>query len=231
MHEVERCKISVKIGRVVSEQKWLRLEPDSAAAQVLTDARALRYFAPFMRGPVTLTEAARVAGTSPQAMKYWLKKFLDAGLVKTVPSERPRGTTRYAATAPAYLVPFDATRFALMREWVENRLKPYHERLVDLLATSFESQGLNHVLIHLDPVSGEILQTSADENGPVERDRLFQDLLLTHGFAGEVVICREEVDNLVRDLTQLWKKYASRADGCRRKQRVFVYAFLVRSGP
>lgn len=215
----------------MSEEKWQRLEPDSAAAQVLTDPRALRYFAPFMRGSVTLTEAARAAGTSPQAMKYWLKKFLDANLVKAAPSARSRGATRYTATAPAYLVPFDATRFAFMREWVENRLKPYHERLIDLLATSFESQGLNHVLIHLDPKSGEILQTSADENGPIERDRLFQDLLPSHGFAGEVSICREELDNLVRDLTQLWEKYASKADQCRRKQRVFVYAFLVRSGP
>ena len=215
----------------MSERKWLRLEPSSAAAQVLTDARALRYFAPFMRGPVTLTEAARAAGTSPQAMKYWLKKFLDAGLVKTVSSEQPTGTTRYAATAPAYLVPFDATRFAFMREWVEYRLKPYQERLIDLLATSFESQGLNHVLIHLDPESGEILQTPADETGSVERDRLFHDLSPSHGFAGEVAICREEFDDLVRDLTQLWEKYASKASQCPRKQRVFVYAFLVRSGP
>jgi len=212
-------------------KNWKRIESDSPAAQILTDSRALRYFAPFMRGAVTLTAAARAVGTSPQAMKYWVKKFLDVDLVRPAPSDRARGATRYSATASAYLVPFDATKFALMREWVDNRLKPHQERLVDLLAASLESQGLNHVLIHLDPVSGEILQTSADENGPVEREQLFKDVLLSHGFAGDVVICRERLDELVQDLAELWEKYANAADQCKRKQRVFVYAFFVRSGP
>jgi len=210
---------------------WTRLEADTPAAQLLADARALDYIAPFMRGPVTLTAAARAAGTSPQAMKYWLKKFIDAGLVRPEPASRGRRAKRYAATAPAYLVPFDATRFAFLREWVESRLKPHHERFIDLLAASLESQGLNHVLVYLDPESGEILQTSADENGPVEREQLLADVLQSHGFAGEVLICREELDDLVRDLTELWEKYTKAAGRCGRKQRVFVYAFLVRSGP
>jgi len=215
----------------MSNESWKRLELDSLATQVLTDTRALRYFAPFMRGPATLTEAARAAGISPQAMKYWLKKFLDAGLVKTAPSSKPKGATRYTATAPAYLVPFEATRFAFMREWVENRLKPEHERLVDLLAGSLESQGLNHVLIHLDAVSGEILQTPAAENGPPGREPQLHGDMLSHGFAGDVEICREELDDLMRDLTEVWNKYRNDTSRCKRKQRLFVYAFLVRSGP
>ncbi|WP_457637803.1 hypothetical protein [Oceanithermus sp.] len=208
---------------------WRRLEVDSPAARLLTDHRSLRYFAPFLREPVNLSTAARAAGVSPQAMKYWLHKFLDADLIKAVSENHTGRSIRYKATAPAYLVPFEATNFSSMREWVENRLMTYHDRLLELLAASFESQGLDHLLIHLDPASGEVLQSAADEEGAFSHPSV-QALSISHGFAGEVTICRERLGEIEIELARLWEKYIKEAEECKRKQQLYVYAFLVRGG-
>ncbi|MFC4636838.1 MarR family transcriptional regulator [Deinococcus hohokamensis] len=80
------------------------------AMDLFLDLAKLRLFAPFMAGPVTVTDAARLTGVSASALNYWVKRAVDWGLLERVGEDRP---ARYQAVSsdfvmnPTAVMPFE----------------------------------------------------------------------------------------------------------------------------
>jgi hypothetical protein len=83
---------------------------DEDAAKLLVNPRALRFFAPFMIRPESLTSVAGRLGTTPSAVAYWVPRFLGARLIEPVPApeDQPRQRGKwYRSRADEYLLPLD----------------------------------------------------------------------------------------------------------------------------
>ncbi|MFC4452323.1 helix-turn-helix domain-containing protein [Deinococcus sonorensis] len=82
----------------------------SEAMDLFLDLAKLRLFAPFMSGPITVAEVARMTDVSPSALNYWVKRALAWGLLERVGEDRP---ARYRAVAtrfrmdPTSVMPFE----------------------------------------------------------------------------------------------------------------------------
>src|SRR5262245_4027295 len=64
-------------------------DPESVA--LLLDVKTLRLLPSFLRGPATLTEAARALQVPVTSLHYWIAKFLRAGLLVQIDTVRRAG--------------------------------------------------------------------------------------------------------------------------------------------
>ena len=196
--------------------KLLRLEPDCAAARILSREKARRMLAPFLAGPRGLSEAARASGVSRQTMRYWVRKFETHGLLERLQvSQRPR----WQAVASALLIPFAASASSGLLEWVEQRLQADYEAFLRDAARHYEEAGLDHILFYVDE-DGQIMTRPADEEG-----RLGLESSFINGFSGAIELSGSDAAELHRDLARLWERYrAKRGSGIRLR----VYAYIVK---
>lgn len=196
-----------------------RLEPSDPAARALASEKARRALAPFLNRSRGLAEAAREAGLSRQALRYWVRKFERLGLLeRTHGGARPR----WRATAPAFLLPFAADpASAGLREWLERRLAPEHEALLDAAARRLEELELDHLLFYAE--EGEPVTRPADARGRVGRESGLLD-----GFSGTLELSDADAARLRRELAALWARYAKKQG---RGRRLRVYAYLVDEPP
>lgn len=84
-------------------------EPDQA--RLLLDARTRAQLAPFLARPLSVGDAARLAGEKPNTVLRRVQRFLAAGLLEvaeTVP-RRGRPIRRYRTIADVFFVPFEAS--------------------------------------------------------------------------------------------------------------------------
>ncbi|WP_457632996.1 hypothetical protein [Oceanithermus desulfurans] len=195
---------------------WLRLDPRSEAARTLTGEKARRMLAPFLAAARGLSEAARAAGVSRQAMRYWVRKFERLGLLVRL---RGPGRPRWQSAAPAYLIPFSASRATDLEEWLAERAATDHAALLRAAARHLEAQGIDHLHFTSDPRNGGPLTRPADALGRVALERDLVD-----GFAGVLELSPADASALRRDLAALWERYRVRHG---RGVRLRVYAHLV----
>ncbi|WP_456476701.1 hypothetical protein [Oceanithermus sp.] len=193
----------------------MRLDPGSEAARTLDRPRARAMLAPFLTGPRGLSEAARTAGVSRQAMRYWVRKFERLGLLVRLAGP---GRPRWQSAAPAYLIPFSASRAAGLEEWLAERTAADHAALLRTAARHLEARGLDHLHFAPDPVSGEPVTRPADAHGRVALERDLVD-----GFSGVLELSPADAAALRRDLAALWERYRRRGG---RGVRLRVYAYL-----
>lgn len=122
-------------GAVSKEQPWpgRLVVRDRGAVELLTDLKAVRYLAPFLRRPHTLSSAAAVLGIVPSTLAYWLPRFVREGLLVELDPVARAGMPmrRYRATARELLVPLaampldrrvallDAGRLRLLRRFLD----------------------------------------------------------------------------------------------------------------
>jgi len=171
------------------------LKPDSRAAKILSDPKTSRYFSPFLLGPASLSSAAKVARATPQAMRYWVKKFLGAGLIRPIKAQPDRRSVQYVSSSQAYLVPFQATKYAFMREWVESRSQAYHAELIDRLTADLEHRGLDHLHIFVNE-RGKVIHVPSTREGQPSVAQEVGLPISVHGFTGEIELCEDDIDFL-----------------------------------
>lgn len=172
--------------------------------------------APFLTGPRGLSEAARAAGVSRQAMRYWVRKFERLGLLVRLSGP---GRPCWESAAPAYLIPFSASRAAGLEEWLAERTAADHAALLRAATRHLEARGLDHLFFGTGPDGGEPLTRPADAQGRVALESGVLD-----GFAGVLELSPADADALRRDLAALWERYRRRGG---RGVRLRVYAYLV----
>jgi len=191
-----------------------KLKADDPAARALASEKARRALAPFLNEARSLSEAARLAGFSRQALRYWVRKLEVLGLVERVQDSPPR----WRATATAFLIPFAADpASAGMYDWLERRQAREHQAMLRAAAHQLEELGLDHLLLYAR--GSEPVTSPASADGQAGREAGLLD-----GFAGVLELSDADAAKLRRELAELWRRYA----GCRgRGRRLRVYAYLV----
>jgi hypothetical protein len=117
---------------------------DPAAAAALLDPDALRHVAPFLGRALTVSEAARETGERPNTVLKRVQRLMRLGLLE-VARERPRRGRPmkvYRTVAPAFFVPFAATRADSLEQALAER-DAYWERLLrrNVVRTRVETLG------------------------------------------------------------------------------------------
>ena len=82
---------------------------------LLKNMQAIFYLKPFFDKPQSLQEAAKEVGISMSTYYYWIKKFLNLGLL-TIAFEKPRAGSNikyYSAPAKSIVVKIDNSSFSL----------------------------------------------------------------------------------------------------------------------
>ena len=167
---------------------------DPAAIALLTDLRAFRVLAPFLRATHTLTTAARAADRPASSMAHWIPRFVDNGLLVRRGEVRRAGAPmpRYRAPArklvvPFELIPFDA-RVRLLDEGRMTVLRRFLDGVDEALAATrsfglgFEAYG--------EGATGSGVKMELEETATQRSRRTFTDgwrtLELTEEDAGEL---------------------------------------------
>jgi hypothetical protein len=80
---------------------------DPHAVALVTDRTSLRFLAPFLEGPQTLTSAATALDRPRSSVAYWVPQFLQAGLIVRLADAIRRGPPmpRYRAVARQLAIP------------------------------------------------------------------------------------------------------------------------------
>ena len=191
-----------------------KLKADDPAARALANEKARRALAPFLNEARGLSEAARLAGFSRQALRYWVRKFEVLGLVERVQDSPPR----WRATAAAFLVPFAADpASAGIYDWLERRQAREHQAMLRVAARRLEELGLDHLLLYAR--GSEPVTSPADRSGQTGSESGLLD-----GFAGVLELSDADAAALRQELAELWRRYASRRG---RGRLLRVYAYLV----
>ena len=190
-----------------------KLKADDSAARALASEKARRALAPFLNEARGLSEAARLAGFSRQALRYWVRKFEVLGLVERVQDSPPR----WRATATAFLVPFAADpASAGIFDWLERRQAREHQAMLRAAARRLEELGLDHLLLYAR--GSEPITSPASTDGQAGRETGLLD-----GFAGVLELSDADAAALRRELAELWSRYASRRS---RGRRLRIYAYI-----
>lgn len=104
---------------------------DLKAAELLIDAKARKFLAPFVGSERSVSEAAGLLGISTQALSYWVKKFLASDLLEQSRTKaRPGRPIRYyrAPFEKAY-VPFDVLPSETLEALIQEQDAPWQRLL------------------------------------------------------------------------------------------------------
>lgn len=74
---------------------------DPEAVKILMDPSKIRLLAPFMTGACTVAQAAELTGYTQSALLYWVRRFVQLGLLTETGPARP---TRFQAITREFLV-------------------------------------------------------------------------------------------------------------------------------
>ncbi len=106
---------------------------DSEAGRVLLDFSRARLLAPFMARPMTIPEAARYARSSPSALAYWVRRFVDLGLLRQVGERKPH---TYQAVSAEFMV--DLSRTAPLDAVIAQMNQPGTDRLSHSITQQYQ---------------------------------------------------------------------------------------------
>lgn len=100
---------------------------DEAAARVLLDAGARRWFAPFLARTSSVSAVAKLLGKKPNSVLYRVKRWHALGLLEVQREEKHRGRTvkLYRSVADAFFVPHRASSSKDLVELLRDTNAPY----------------------------------------------------------------------------------------------------------
>lgn len=185
---------------------------DPNAAALLANRRALVYLSPFLGREHSLSKAATELEVRPSTVAYWLPRFVDAGLVRAVRTERRAGmpSKRYRAVAsrivlPAGVLPADVAHrfFGQLRQVAERQL-------VDALGRGARTSRPWAVEFTRDERAGGM------STRLVSQDRSSTQTLAMLDMFDAVRLGREDAHALVQDLRDVVERYKERGRGARR---------------
>ncbi|UBV44746.1 MarR family transcriptional regulator (plasmid) [Deinococcus taeanensis] len=135
------------------------------AMDLFLDLAKLRLFAPFLAGPITVTDAARLTGVSASALNYWVKRALDWNLLERVGEDRP---ARYRAVATDFVM--NPTAVMPFEDMLERRDRSSWARMLSGYAREYGRVSADWVfrvyleggaLLHRDLVPAEAMTSPA----------------------------------------------------------------------
>jgi DNA-binding transcriptional ArsR family regulator len=113
-------------------------EPEVARA--LTESKSVQHLVPFMKRPLSLSEAAKELGVKLPKLSYHVKRLLGLGLLEVACTERRgrRGVKLYQSTARSFFIPFHLTPSASLEQLVTSLTAPEAGRFRRELARTLQ---------------------------------------------------------------------------------------------
>lgn len=140
---------------------WLVIdEPRAAAALLDPDFEVL--LKPFMRGPSTVHEAAAWLGLEPRALYYPVRRMLGFGLLELAFTRPRRGRAlkHYRASAKSFFVPFRASSYPSMEDFIARTEEAWSKRLLRSLAKqATEAEGTEHLCLQIRYQDGFLIHS------------------------------------------------------------------------
>jgi hypothetical protein len=186
------------------------------AVHLLTDLRAIRYLAPFLRRPHTLSSAAEAVEKPTSTVAYWIPKFVREGLVVELSPTARAGMAmrRYRACARQLVVPLDAMpldrRVALLDEGRHRTLRRFLDGLDEAMVEA-DLGGLVFQAHGEDAPTGISITVDDEPRTP----RIYDSWLLAS-------LTPEQAEQLAGELEALVAKYAN---GSRGRPHIFHLGF------
>jgi hypothetical protein len=185
---------------------------DPEVARVLTENGSARLLEPFMKGILSLNEAAQELGVKLPKLLYHVKRFLDLGLLEVACVERRNGRPikRYQSTAKAFFVPFitpSETLERLLSELTAYDTRRFHREAAQTLQNISPTWGL-HVALHGD--DGVSYALTPDQEGYPKPllDVLFgPDAPAILSTEGTLKLDFQTAKALQKELDELYKRY------------------------
>lgn len=95
------------------------------AARALTETKASQLLIPFMKCPLSLSDAAKELGVKLPRLSYHVNRFIEFGLLEVICTERRGGRSvkLYRSTAKTFFIPFHVTPSESLEHLVTQLLK------------------------------------------------------------------------------------------------------------
>ena len=196
---------------------------DPVACQLLGKAESRRYLLPFLPRSCTVQTVARHLQVKPQAMQYWVGRFVEAGLLRPWGVER-RGRHRiqwYRGVALCLRVGLDQ----LPIEDFEDVLACMSERFERLARTSVAHSVASHardlaLTIRHQGAAGSLVEVQPWPGRTVHDDFI--------AYWARLWLRDEDELALRNELDALWERYAARSQGGEGRRPVLLHLTQVR---
>lgn len=197
-------------------KSWLTIE-DPEQARLLSDLSVFRYFEPFIARELSVSEAAAEADCGIDTLLYRVRRFISAGLLTVVRSEKRAGrpVKFYRSVADAFFVPFAAMPYATLEERLASQMESSNGRLIRSIAQVLRDTGLEGRRIFRGPNGVVWNESAADAHTPLKPD----DPEMPAAFQFEIGLhlAFSEAKELQRELYGLFERYRDREAGTGQK--------------
>jgi len=212
---------------------------DRAVSEKLLVMQRLKYLEPFMEQPRTLSEAAKMLDISLSRYNYWVKYFLEHGLVDIVFEKERSGTPikYYWCSADTFL--FVANTQDLIELNYQSTFDFFQKNVAETLVT-FTSQFLPNVYLYVRHGPTGCLQSQymvVSPDDPSKKWVISEELKkdgapIIYLDFGDMHLEHEDANSLRTDLQKLLTKYKSmsnlKAQNCDKAQ---IYSINVSLAP
>ena len=140
----------------VSNQTPFVVVNDPMQVDLLLNLNAMRHFAPFVRGPRTLGEAAAELSVPPSTLAYWTGRLQRVGLLEVV-ERRPRAGKPipvYRATANEYRIPLGSMSPGTKEEFMNSGRRKVFDRFVTAVDRTLEKFFSDGIAVRGHPERG-----------------------------------------------------------------------------
>lgn len=110
------------------------------AARILTEGKSTQLLVPFMKRPLSLSDAAKELGVKLPKLSYHVNRFLELGLLEVACTERRSGRTvkLYQSSAKRFFIPFQLTPSDSLEQLVTSLTAPETGRFRRELARTLQ---------------------------------------------------------------------------------------------
>ncbi len=137
---------------------------NSKISKLLNNSSAAKNLQPFFLTPRTLTQAAKLTGKKPASYYYWIKKFINMGLLKVAYEEKRAGSNiKYYSTIAKNIIIKDDKHLNIIRDYFVNAVEEYNhffaisyveslfdlDKMLGLMFTSSEEGYLHTTLVSI----------------------------------------------------------------------------------
>jgi hypothetical protein len=146
-----------------TRKAWL-VVTDPKAAAVLLDPDSSMLLKPFMRGPKTVHEAATELSKEPTELYYPVRRMHELGILEIAfeSPRRGRPLKHYQTSAEGFFVPFQATPFGSVEEFIVRSEEAWSRQLMRSLAKELTTgAGFEHWGLRITYENGFIMHNQS----------------------------------------------------------------------
>ncbi|MFC4425559.1 winged helix-turn-helix domain-containing protein [Deinococcus navajonensis] len=193
----------------------------SEAMDLFLDLAKLRLVAPFMAGPITVTEVAKLVGVSASALGYWVKRAVDWGLLERVGEDRP---ARYQAVATDFVM--DPTAVMPFEDMLERRDRSSWDRMLRGYAREYRRVSEDWTFrVHLE--GGELLHRDLVPTWALEEPELASSAMPLNEW-GVMLLSRAQARALREQLQRTIEAFFAQSTEEESDEKYLFHVALVR---